>query len=118
MKSVVAISGACLVTWLLGTVLIAPNAGIELLLGMMMPLVMAVGTMTLFERSFARDPRQLTPLMIKAFGAKMVLVGGYVAVILGLTALDPVPFIASFSLYYIVLHLTEALQLRSLFSQR
>ena len=118
MKSVVAISGACLVTWLIGGIFVTPGAGVELLLGMAMPLVMAVGTMTLFERAFARDPRQLTPLMIKAFGAKMVLVGGYVAIVVGLTELDPIPFIASFTLYFISLHLTEAMQLRSLLRVR
>ena len=118
MKSPATISAACLVTWLIGAVFIAPGAGVELLLGMVMPLGLTVGTMILFERTFTRDARQLTPLMIKAFGAKMVLVGGYVAVIVGLTPLDPIPFVASFSLYFIGLHLTEAWQLRSLFSAR
>ena len=115
-RSAIAITGACLLTWLVGATLIAPSAGAELWLGMMLPLVMAVGTLTLFQRAFARDPRRLTPLMIKAFGVKMVLVGAYVGTVIGLTSLDPVPFVASFSLYFIGLHLTEALQLRSLFA--
>ena len=116
MKSALAITGACLVTWSIGAFLVVPDARVELSLGMALPLVLAVGTMTLFERTFARDPQELTPLMVKAFGAKMVLVGAYVAVVVGLTSLDPIVFISSFSLYFIGLHLTEAMQLRSLFS--
>jgi hypothetical protein len=118
MKSVVAISGACLVTWLIGAIFVSPGAGVELFLGMAMPLVMAVGTMALFSRKFARDPSQLTPLIVKAFGAKMVLVGGYVAIVVGLTELEPIAFIVSFTLYFISLHLTEAIQLRSLLRVR
>lgn len=118
MKSVIAISGACLVTWLIGAIFVTPGAGVELALGMAMPLVMAIGTMALFERAFDRDPRQLTPLIIKAFGAKLVLVGGYVAIVIGLTELNPTPFIVSFALYFTGLHLTEAIQLRSLLRVR
>jgi hypothetical protein len=118
MKSAIAITGACLVTWSIGAFLVVPGARMELSLGMALPLVLAVGTMTLFERAFDRDPRQLTPLMIKAFGAKLVLVGGYVAIVIGLTELNPIPFIVSFTLYFTGLHLTEAIQLRSLLRVR
>ncbi len=116
MKSAAYMTGACVASWLIGVVLFAPEAAIELLAGMALPLVMAAGTMTLVERTCARDPRQLTPLMMKAFGAKMVLVGAYVAAVLGVTPLDPVPFAASFFVYFIGLHLTETVLLRSVFA--
>ncbi len=114
MKAAVYLTGACVASWGVVAVLFARDAALEVLLGMAMPLVLAVGTMTLVDRTMARDPGGLTPLMIKAFGTKMALVGVYVAVILGLTSLDPVPFAASFVLYFIGLHLIEALRLRSL----
>ena len=116
MKSAAYMTGACLASWLVGALLFAPDAAVELLVGMALPLVMAVATMTLVERTCARDPRELTPLMLKAFGTKMVLVGAYVGLVLGLTPLDPVPFAVSFFLYFIGLHLTEAILLRSVFA--
>ena len=64
-----------------------------------------------------QDPATLTPLMVKAFGAKMVIVGGYAAGIITLTPLSPIPFVASFCVYYIGLHITEAWLLRTLFSR-
>ncbi len=94
-----------------------PNVAVELGLGMLAPLAIGVATLLMVERTYRRDPAALTPLMVKAFGAKMVLFGGYVAAVVGLTALRPEPFIASFCLYFISLHLTEAWLLRSLFNR-
>jgi hypothetical protein len=54
--------------------------------------------------------------MVAAFGVKMVFFGGYVAVMLRVLRLRPVPFTVSFSSYFIALHLVEALLLRRLFA--
>ena len=94
-----------------------PEAAAELFLGMLGPLVAAVTTTVLFERTYRRDPGELTPLMIKAFGAKMVLFGSYVGAVVTFTALSPIPFALSFCASFIALHLTEALVLRSLFAE-
>lgn len=107
--------GVSLASWLIAAA-VAPGAAVELALGLALPLGLAVTTSVLVERTMARDPRRLTSLMIKAFGVKMVLVGLYVGIIVGLTALDPVAFIASFCVYFIGWHLAEALQLRSVFA--
>ena len=55
--------------------------------------------------------------MIAAFAAKMVFFGAYVAVMLLALALRPVPFVASFTAYFIALHLIEALCLKRLFAR-
>ena len=47
----------------------------------------------------------------------MVLFGGYVGAVVTLTSLNPIPFVVSFSVYFISLHMTEAWLLRSLFSE-
>lgn len=93
----------------------APGIVAELVMGMAAPLVGAVVTSVAIERVYRRDPRQLTPLMVKAFVTKMVLFGGYVWAVVTLTSLSPTPFILSFCVSFIGLHMTAAWQLRSLF---
>ena len=46
----------------------------------------------------------------------MVFFGAYVAVVLKLFAQPAIPFVASFTGYFIALHLCEALLLRRLFT--
>lgn len=90
--------------------------GAEVLLGMVAPLLATAVSWVLIERTFKRDPQQLTGLMIGAFGAKMLFFGAYVAVMFTVIGVQPVPFIASFTGYFIALYLTEALLMRRLFA--
>jgi hypothetical protein len=89
---------------------------VELFFGMMAPLAVTGGSWLLAERTYRRDPARLTPLMVAAFAAKLAFFGGYVAVMLGVLNLRPVPFVVSFTGTYIALHLAEALCLRRLFA--
>jgi hypothetical protein len=52
--------------------------------------------------------------MVAGFGVKMVFFGAYVAIALKVLSLRPIPFVASFTGYFIGLHLIEALYLRRL----
>ena len=54
--------------------------------------------------------------MVQAFAGKLVFFGAYVAVMLKVLSLPPVPFVVGFTTYFIALHLTEALLLRRLFA--
>ena len=96
--------------------IIGRGAGAEVLLGMLAPLGATAVSWVLIERTFKRDPQQLTGLMIGAFGAKMLFFGAYVAVMFTVIGVQPVPFIASFTGYFIALYLTEALLMRRLFA--
>ena len=116
MKPVLYLTAACVVSLAMAATAM-PAIATELLLGMAAPLVAGVATLVMVEHTYRRDPAALTPLMIKAFGTKLVLFGGYVATVVGLTPLDPIPFVASFCVYFIGLHLTEAWLLRSLFAR-
>lgn len=89
---------------------------IALLLGLAGPLAAAVASWVLSERTFRRRPAALTSVMIAAFAAKLVFFGAYVAVMIGVLSLPAVPFAASFTSSFIVLHLVEALALRRLFA--
>lgn len=100
---------ACLAATLLG------SPGLEVLCGMAGPLLVAAVSWVLAERTYRQNPERLTSVMVGAFGAKMVFFGAYVAVMLKLFSLRPVPFVVSFTAYFIALHLAEAVSLKRLF---
>jgi hypothetical protein len=56
--------------------------------------------------------------MATAFVLKMIFFGTYVAVMLRVMRFRPVPFVISFTGYFIGLYLIEALYLKRLFSER
>jgi hypothetical protein len=70
----------------------------------------------LVARTYASRPLLLTPFMVAAFAAKLVFFGLYVTMMLTVLALQPVPFVISFTAYFIGLHLFEALCLQRLFA--
>ena len=101
-------------TWVVASALSPPTA-VATLLGMAAPLAVTTSTLVLVERAHRRDPESVTPLMIKAFGAKLVFFGGYVGVMLGVLSVPAIPFVVSFTAYFVGLYLVEALCLRRLF---
>lgn len=102
---------ACLAATLLG------SPGLEVLFGMVGPLAVTAASWVLAERTYRQNPERLTSVMVAAFGAKMVFFGAYVAVMLKLLSLRPVPFMLSFTAYFIALHLAEAFSLKRLFAE-
>jgi hypothetical protein len=103
---------ASLGSWLAAALVLDRRTAVEVLLGMAGPLVVVSGTWVLMARTYRVSPERLTSLMMAAFAGKMVLFGAYVAVILGVLSLRPVPFVASFTAYFIGLYLMQALYLR------
>jgi len=96
--------------------LVAPDTRLAVVLGMVAPLVGAGVSWVVTERTFTQTPERLTGLMMAGFAAKMVFFGAYVAVMLKVAHLQPVPFVASFTGYFIALYLVEALLMRRLFA--
>ena len=92
------------------------RAGTELWLGMMAPLVVVSATWILTARAFHQHPERVTRLMMTAFALKLVLFGAYVALVIGVFHVRPVPFTVSFASYFIVLHMAEAFCLQRLFA--
>jgi len=107
--------GACAASWLATLIFVPWQMGFEVLCGMLGPLAAAVLSWVLAERQYRQRPEALTSLMIVLFGAKLVFFAAYVTVMLRLLLLRPIPFVVSFTIYFIVLHLIEALYLRRLF---
>ena len=103
-------------SWLVAAALLAPQARMEVLYGMLGPLAMVTGSWILMERAYRRNPERLTAVMVAAFVGKLVFFGAYVTVMLRVLSLRPRTFVASFTGYFIALYLIEALYLRRLFA--
>jgi hypothetical protein len=113
MRPVFWMAGVSVLAWL--AVLVVTDVGTEVFWGMLGPLVVACGSWVMADRTFRQSPERLTGVMAAAFAGKMVFFGAYVAIMLTVVALRPVPFVVSFTGYFVALHLGEALLLRRLF---
>jgi hypothetical protein len=109
-------AGAGVAAWLAATAMYGAQSHVATLLGMAGPLVVAVVTWLMAERTYRRDATALTGLMIAGFVGKMVFFGAYVAVVIKVWSQPAVPFAVSFTGSFIALHLIEALALRRLFA--
>jgi hypothetical protein len=113
-KAIAAMAGASIGSWLLATGLLGSASSRDIMLGMLGPLVIACCTWALMERTYRTNPQGLTPVMIAAFAGKLVFFGAYVALMIRPVKVHPVPFIASFTGYFIGLYVIEALLLKRL----
>jgi hypothetical protein len=115
MKAVAWLAAASLLSAALAIAVVGRAMGAEVLLGMIAPLGVAGVSWVLTERTYKRDPQALTRLMTVAFGVKMLFFGVWVAVMVEVVRLRPVPFVVSFTSYFIALYATEAFLMRRLF---
>ena len=88
----------------------------EALFGMLGPLLSACATWLAVHRAQRAAAPNLMGVMIAGFALKMVFFGVYVAVMLRGLSLRPVPFVVSFTGYFIALYAMEALFLRRAFA--
>ena len=99
-----------------GVAAIAPGAALEVVLGVAAPLAVGIGSLVLMDRTYKRSPERLTRLLVRAFLAKLVIFGLYMALTVSLLSLDPVWFAGSFTVSFVALHLAEALHLQRLYT--
>jgi hypothetical protein len=116
MKTVFWMAGVSALTCLAAVGWFGTRVGAEVVLGMLAPLIVTVGTWVLIEQTYRRAPERVTGLMVAGFAGKMVFFGVYVAAMLKGLGLQPVPFVVSFTSYFIVLYVMEAFALRRLFA--
>ncbi len=115
MRAVLWVVAASFGSWLAASFVVDRRTSIEILFGMLGPLVAVAGSWAGLEWVRRRNPEALTALMMAGFAGKLIFFGIYVTVMLRVLSLRPVPFVASFTSYFIVLYLIEALFLRRLF---
>ncbi len=119
MKPVIWMTAASVVSWAVLAVIVDRRTSVEILFGMLGPLVAVSGTWLLAARVLQRQgPVELAVLMLTGFVFKMIFFGAYVAVMLRVVGFRTAPFVASFTSYFIALYLIEALHLKRLFSER
>jgi hypothetical protein len=118
MKPIAHMAAAAITSWVGAAVLVDPGTSFEIFFGMLGPLVAVSGTWLVAEWVYRERPEQLTSFMAAAFFVKMVFFGAYVAVMVLFMRLRPMPFVVSFTSYFIGLYLMEALYLKRLFSKR
>ena len=94
--------------------MVGARFGREVWLGMFAPLLVVCATWMLTVRVYTARPESLTSVMMAAFAGKLLFFGAYVAAAIGVLGVRPVPFAASFTAYFIVLNVVEALWLRRL----
>jgi hypothetical protein len=114
MKPVAWMVGASVVSWLIVSS-VAGGANPEVLCGMLAPLVVAAVSWMVMERTYRSSPERLTGVMVQGLAIKAVFFGAYVVGMLRVVGLRPVPFVVSFTGYFIALHVTEAVFMRRLF---
>jgi len=112
MRHLLPIVAACLLSW--GLVTLAGGDAREVFFGMLGPLVAVTGTWIVAERTHRVDPARVGPVLMAAFGVKMLFFGAYVVLVTEWLGLGGLAFIASFVSYFIVLYAAQALLVRRL----
>ena len=115
MRQVAWMAAAATLLWLAIEATMGAGVNPEVLYGMSGPLVVACLSWVATERTYTASPERLTGILLKGLAIKAIFFGVYVTVMLRLLEMRPVPFMLSFTAYFIVLHVMEALFMRRLF---
>ena len=116
MKPLWWMTGVSVASWLAIAAIPGLDSDRDVLFGMLAPLAGAAATWILVARTFTSEPALLTGRMVAAFAAKLLFFGVYVSVMLKALSVEALPFVISFTVYFIGLHLFEALCLQRLFA--
>ena len=93
---------------------ILPEYFIEIILGMIAPLLISIFSIQLAKRANSASPKKLTATLTKSFFIKMVLFALYFIIILTFYAFEQIPFVISFTGFFILFYIIEAISLQKL----
>ena len=85
-----------------------PVYGLELFLGWILPVLAGIVTLHFIGSAAQKDPFLVTKILVKGFALKMVYYGATVLILFKLYSFEPIPFICSFSGFFLGLHVLEA----------
>jgi hypothetical protein len=114
MRPIAWLTGASVTSWLAVTAIAGDRLNPEALFGMLGPLAGTCVSWLSVERTHRSAPERVIGVMIVGFAIKLVFFALYVALMLRLMALRPVPFVGVFVTYFIVLNAMQALFLKRL----
>ena len=118
MKEMAWMVAASVGSWMAATIILGRRTSLDVLLGMIGPLLMATLSWVLVARTHRRNPAGVTGVMAMSFFVKMLFFAAYVVIMLRVVSVQPVPFVISFTSYFIALFLMDWVFLRRLFSGR
>src|SRR4026209_1922066 len=101
--------GVAIGSWLAVSATGGDQVNPESFFGMVGPLVAVCVSWLAVQRVHRLTPERVMAAMIIGFAAKFVFFGAYVAVMLGVLSLRPVPFRTAFVSYFIALYAMQAL---------
>ena len=105
-------------SWLAVSAIGGDRTNPEALYGMLGPLVSGCLTWLAVDRTWRSAPARLTAVMVVGFAAKLAFFALYVAIMIRVVSLRPVPFVAAFVSYFIALYAMQALFLKRLTAPR
>ena len=114
MTAIAWMAGASVISWLAVRAIGGERVNPEALYGMLGPLVSACVAWIAMVRAHRVAPERLTAVMMAGFAVKLVFFGLYVAVMIRVLGLRPVPFVTVFTSYFIALYGLQALFLKRL----
>ena len=85
-----------------------PVYGLELFLGWILPVLAGTVTLYFIGSAAQKDPFLVTKTLAKGFTLKMVYYGAAILTLFKLYSFEPIPFICSFSGFFLGLHVLEA----------
>jgi hypothetical protein len=107
-------AGAAVGSWLAVSAIGGDQVNPESGFGMAGPLVAVCASWLAVQRAHRAAPERVMAVMIVGFALKFMFFGAYVAVMLRLMSLRPVPFVTAFVSYFIALYAMQAFFLRRL----
>tara|TARA_Y100000590_G_scaffold354883_1_gene408372 strand:+ start:89 stop:469 length:381 start_codon:yes stop_codon:yes gene_type:complete len=87
---------------------------LELFLGWFGPVLTGFITMHFVIEATKKDPYSVTKMLAKGFVLKMVYYGLYIIIFFKLYSFKPIPFLCSFSGFFLGLHALEAVIIQDL----
>ena len=90
----------------------------EIFLGMIAPLVVGIFSIQISNKVFEKSPEKLTATLSKSFLIKMVLYALFFIVVLSFYAFEPIPFVISFTCFFILFYIIEAVFLQKLLQSK
>ena len=90
----------------------------EIFLGMIAPLIVSTISIQISKNVFKKSPQKLTASLTKSFFMKMVFFAVYFIIILSFYAFEPIPFVVSFTSFFILFYFIEAVFLQKLIQSK
>jgi hypothetical protein len=114
MREAAWMAGAAIGSWLVVSAVGGDRVNPESFFGMAGPMVAVCASWIAVRRAHDTAPERVMAVMIVWFALKFAFFGAYVAVMIRVLSLRPVPFVIAFVSYFIALYAMQAFYLRRL----